>query len=178
MVTLEMIKPLRYAAIDHEETERLKAALAGLRAKRTPMYLTLSELDPILEWKLGTQRNRSRKWWRLNTEDLIREVTSLALNLRHPDPEYQLELRMGILTAVRGIGVPVASAILALVYPEEHAVIDFRVWRQLFGEAKTVFSIPDYRRYMKALFPLARELGWPVQEVEHAIWEYDRRLNK
>ena len=178
MVAPDTIKPLRYAQIDHQETERLKAALADLRAKRSPMYLTLSELDPILDWKLGTQRNRSRRWWRLKTDDLIRDVTSLALNLRHPDAEYQLELRTGILTAVRGIGVSVASAILALVYPEEYAVIDYRVWRQLFGEEKTVFFIPDYRRYMKALFPLARELGWPVQEVDHAIWEYDRRLNK
>lgn len=177
MVSLEEIRSLRYSTIDHEDTERLKAQLRTVLAGRSPMFLTLAELDPILEWKLGTQRNRTRKWWALNTDTLIQSVTGLALNLRHDDFEYQLELRASILTAIRGIGVPVASAILALVHPSEHAVIDFRVWRQLFNEDKTVFSIPDYRRYMRALMPLAEELGWPVQEVDHAIWEYDRRVH-
>ena len=175
MVSLDAIRSLRYSTVDHQETERLKAELRATLAQRQPMYLTLADLDPILEWKLGTQRNRTRKWWALNTDMLIRDVTSLALNLRHDDFEYQLEMRTAILTSIRGIGVPVASAILALVHPDEHAVIDFRVWRQLFSEEKTVFFIPDYRRYMKALMPLAKQLGWPVQEVDHAIWEYDRR---
>lgn len=176
MVSIDQIKPLRFGTIDQKETEILKANLAKLRGERSPMYLTLAELDPILQWKLGSQRGRTKKWWSLNTDQLVREITSLALNLHHDDSDYKLELRIGILTSMRGIGVPVASAILALIYPDEYAVIDFRVWRQLFDEEKTVFYIPDYRRYMRVLLPLAEALGWPVQEVDHAIWEYDRRL--
>lgn len=69
------------------------------------------------------------------------------------------------------------SAILALLFPKEYAVIDFRVWRQLFGKYQTTFSVADYKKYMREIRRLANELNWPVQEVDHAIWEYDRRNN-
>lgn len=73
------------------------------------------------------------------------------------------------------VSVPVASAILALVFPEKYAVIDFRVWRQVFDEERTTFSVSDYKRYLHEIQRLAHELGWQVQEVDFAIWEYDRR---
>jgi hypothetical protein len=68
--------------------------------------------------------------------------------------------------------------VLAPIFPEQYAVIDFRVWRQIFDDAQTTFFIPDYRKYMREIRHLADELGWPVQEVDHAIWEYDRRTGK
>jgi hypothetical protein len=76
---------------------------------------------------------------------------------------------------LRGVGVPVASAVLALVFPEEYGVIDFRGWWQIFGEKRSIFSISDYKRYLCELRHLADELNWPVQEVDLAIWEYDRK---
>jgi hypothetical protein len=176
MVTLAEIEPLRFTAVDHQDTERLKRKFARLRAERQPLYLTHAEFEEILDWKLGAQRGRSKRWWAFNNDDLVRQITALALNIVHPDTDYQLQLRAGILSTMRGVGVPVASAVLALVFPSEYAVIDFRVWRQLFEEEKKVFFIPDYRRYMRALRPLAARLGWDVQEVDHAIWEYDRRV--
>jgi len=105
---------------------------------------------------------------------VIRTITSVALTISHPDEEYELELRLGILCTLRGVGVPVASAVLALVFPEKYAVIDFRGWRQVFGKEKATFSIPDYKQYLREIQRLADELGWSVQEVDLAIWEYDR----
>lgn len=67
-----------------------------------------------------------------------------------------------------------ASAILALVFPEQYAVIDFRGWRQIFGEAKRTFSVADYKRHLREVKRLAVKLGWLVQEIDLAIWEYDR----
>ncbi|MFQ6676032.1 MAG: hypothetical protein ACE5LH_06760 [Fidelibacterota bacterium] len=89
--------------------------------------------------------------------------------------EYELDLRRAILCSLRGVGEPVASAVLGLCFPEEYAVIDFRVWRELFNENRRVFSIPDHRRYMRRLRPLADEPGFPVQEVDHLLWKIDRR---
>lgn len=73
--------------------------------------------------------------------------------------------------------MPVASAVLALVFPEKYAVIDVRVWRQIFGEEKTTFTLADYQRYLPEVKRLASELGWTVQEVDLAIWDYDRVHN-
>ena len=175
MITAAQIASFRTAAVDYEETKRLKAKLARVRRERQPLYLTGKEFEKILKWKLGRQYGRQRERRSANTEEIIRAVTGLALTISHSDKEYELELRVGILCSLRGVAVPVASAVLALIFPEEYAVIDFRGWRQIFGEGETVFSTPKYKKYLREVRRLANELGWPVQEVDHAIWEYDRR---
>ncbi len=146
-----------------------------MRLERKKLYLTLSEFERILEWKLGQQIGRQRELRKSNTDAIIRAVTGLALTIAHSDPDYQLELRTTILCALRGVAVPIASAVLGLVYPKEYAVIDYRTWRQIFNEPRDVFSTADYKRYMTKIRELASELGWQVQEVDHAIWEFDRR---
>ena len=175
MITADEIIHLQRQTSDYYETEILKSKLADLRAKRRPVHLTLEEFEEILRWKLGSQYGRQKKRRSANTDEVIRRVTGLALEIKHPDMEYEIELRIGILCALRGVGIPVASAVLALVFPESYAVIDFRVWRQLFGDSERGFSVSDYKRYLKALDDLANQLTWPIQEIDHAIWEYDRR---
>jgi hypothetical protein len=137
MITASQIKKFRNESIDYADTVLIKDELARLRRKRSPFYLTKEELDKILHWKLRGQYGRLNHLLSANSDELIQKVTGLALSVEHPDADYELELRFKILTCLRGVGVPVASAILALIYPETNAVIDFRGWRQIFGENKT-----------------------------------------
>lgn len=176
MITAEQIAPLRRQEIDIDETEQLKKKMRLLYRDRSPFYLTAAEFEEILQWKLGQQIGRQRERRAANTEEIIRAVTGVALTISHPDKDYELELRVNLLCALRGVAIPVASAVLALVFPEQYAVIDFRVWRQCFGESRNIFSIADYKKYMFVICHLANELGWSVQEVDHAIWEYDRKF--
>ena len=174
MIAATQLIPYRTSSDDSNSTEHLKAQFARLRDERHPLYLTLDEFDEILHWKLRGQYGRQQERRKPNTEAVIRTVTGAALTITHHDEEYETELRLGILSSMRGVGVPVASAILALVFPEKYAVIDFRGWRQIFGEERTTFSISDYIRYLREINRIAIELGWPVQEVDLAIWEFDR----
>ncbi len=174
MIRATQLIPYRRSSDDYGLTERLKAEFTRLRRERHPLYLTSEELDEILHWKLRGQYGRQKERRKANTEDVIQTITGAALSITHPDEDYETELRLGILCCLRGVGVPVASAILALAFPERYAVIDFRGWRQIFGEERTTFSISDYKRYLREVKRLAGELGWPVQEVDLAIWEYDR----
>jgi len=175
MITAEQIKPLLGSAIDVAETDSLKSRLTALRRSRSPFHLTAAEFEEILEWKLTHQIERQREYRRQNNDAVICSVTALALTITHSDPDYQLELRVSILCALRGVGVPVASAVLALCFPDEYAVIDFRNWRQLFETERNSFDISAYKRYMREVRRLSGELGRSVQEVDHAIWEFDRR---
>lgn len=175
MITVAQFVPYRTSSDDYAPTEHLKARFAHLRRERQPFYLTAPEFDEILHWKLRGQYGRQQEKREANTEDVILRVTGAALTITHPNEEYEIELRVGILCALRGVSVPVASAVLALVFPEKYAVIDFRGWRQVFGKEKTTFSIPDYKRYLHEIRRLADELKWPVQEVDLAIWEYDKQ---
>ncbi|MGC8786100.1 MAG: hypothetical protein ACP5Q1_01585 [Anaerolineae bacterium] len=174
MIRSTQLIPYRTSSDDYDLTERLKAKFARLRIKRHPLYLTSKEFDEILHWKLRGQYGRQQQRRKANTGNIIRTVTRAALSITHPDEDYEIELRLGILCCLRGVGVPVASAILALVFPEKYAVIDFRGWRQIFDEERTTFSISDYKQYLYEIKRLAAELGWLVQEVDLAIWEFDR----
>jgi hypothetical protein len=177
MITAAQIAPLRNQQADIEDTMRLKAKLAQLRDERKPLYLTEEEFEEILRWKLGQQIGRQRALRKVNTDEVIRAVTGLALTITHANKDYELELRVNILCALRGVAVPVASAVLALTFPDEYTVIDYRGWRQVFGKESTAFSIADYKRYLGEIRRLAEELDWPVQEVDHTILEYDKRHN-
>jgi hypothetical protein len=174
MITAAKIKPYKTSSPDYTVTEQLKADFARIKQWRQPMYLKLDEFDKVLQWKLRGQYGRQLERRGANTDHVIRVVTQAAFSIEHSENDYEIELRFGILCSLRGVGVPVASAILALVFPEKYSVIDFRGWRQVFGEKRTTFSVSDYRRYLAKIQKLAQELEWIVQEVDLAIWEYDR----
>lgn len=176
MLKAEQLIPYR-KAIDYEETEIIKSELSKAKAKRHPFYLTPEEFNKILKWKLRSQYGRQKEIRKANTDELIKAVTELAFQLTHPDSDIEVELKIGVLCLLKGVGVPVASSILALIFPEKYTVIDFRVWRQMFGELKNTFTINDYKRYLNEVEKIAVELGWSIQEVDLAIWEYDRVNN-
>lgn len=176
-ITATQIVDLRNIQEDFEGTERLKNMFQYLRNNRQPFFLNEDEFDNVLRWKLRGQYGRGKVIRAVNTDKIIRSVTGLALTITNDDYEYELELRLSILCSLRGVAVAVASAILALTYPERYAVIDFRVWRQLYDHEhkNSTFSIVEYKQYMQKINKLAQELGWFPQEVDAAIWEYDRR---
>ena len=105
------------------------------------------------------------------TDDLVRLVTQAAFQVQSPDRSLRLRIRVGLLAVLPGVGVPVASAVLALVEPEEYGIIDVRAWEQVFGAPKSKFSDTDYLRYMRRVWKLAEELGWAPQRVEWCIWQ-------
>lgn len=176
MITANQIAPYK-AVINYDNTEEIKAELLIAQQCRQPFYLTYGEFDKILKWKLRSQYGRQKELRKANTIETIKLLTRLAFSISHSDPDYEIELKINILCLLKGVGVPVASAILALNYPEKYTVIDYRVWRQVFDEDKSSFSISDYRKYLKEVKRLADELHWTVQEADMAIWEYDRANN-
>ena len=178
MIDSEVIKPYRTTAVDFNETQELKQHLHSLMQTRNPFYLDRNDFDRILRWKLRQQYGRQKDLRTKNTGEIIKRLTSLALNISHEDKDYELELRLKLLTALRGVEIPVASAIVALCFPDQYAVIDFRGWRQVFGMEKRYFTLNDYKRYLKEIKRLAGELGWLPQEVDLAIWEYDYQTSK
>lgn len=157
----------------------LKRVIAALRSERDPFYLRWEEAARIVHRKLDDQyaRNRSRWERNLNAGDAVGTATKAAFAINSNDGDLEIVLRLGILTSLSGVAIPIASAFLALVGPEKYAVIDFRGWRQVFGghpdDRKTDFTVPQYRRYLTRVRQLAPQLGWQPEEVDLAIWAYD-----
>lgn len=178
MIKADSIRHLRTASPDYAETERLKAEFRNRREERNPFFLTREELDRIFRWKLGAQYGRPGRHRARNSDAGYRAVTEAVFKIVGPDLEYECIVRLGLLLALPGVGVPVASAVLALTEPQRYCVIDYRGWRAVFGEDRKSFSIRDYWRYRSEVAGIAADLGWPVQEADLAIWEYDRRQSK
>lgn len=171
-----MLKSYRNKASDYEEANRLKSYFSDLRKERSLFYLTRDDFDKILKWKLRGQYGRQFEKRKDNTDETIKSVTELGLNICHNDKNYELELRLKILTALHGVEIPVASAILALVYPEEYAVIDRLNWCVLYDENRTSFTVNQYKQYLSDIKSLAEKLNWYPQEVDLAIWAYAEEM--
>ncbi len=168
----------RAAARDYAETERLKAELFALRAARAPFFLGIAELEPIFAWKLERQYGRNRHQRDRNTEAEYRAITQATFTAVRTDPSEEAAKRLQILMCLDGVGIGVASAILALTEPTRCCVIDFRGCRALYASEKRSFTVRDYRAYRSDVDKLARSLGWSVQETDLALWTYDEDKNR
>jgi len=184
VITAQILKAqrdrLRLDDADWQAHQQLKAKFAAARKQRDPMYLTEGEFFEVAHWKLINQYGRAKRLLEDNSAERIEAVTSRALSFSDPDPDIEMVGRVTMLRVLPGVGMGVASAILALCFPERYAPIDFRVWRQLFDSEQDVFELTEYRRYLKRLRELADELAtvdpgkdWPVQLVDYFAWEYD-----
>jgi hypothetical protein len=124
MVTPDDIRLLRTAAVDHVETEKLKAEFARLRASRKPFFLNADDLEKIFRWKLRGQYSRNSELRRANPANVYEIVTRACFEVCSDVPSYEANIRLKLLTAIAGVGVPVASAILALVDPDNYCVVE------------------------------------------------------
>jgi hypothetical protein len=167
---------------DWMTSEALKQHFAQAKLRRDPMFLTDDEFFRIAHWKLISQYGRAARHLEKNTADGIERVTAHAFSFScSADPDLELDVRVQTLRVLPGVGMGVASAMLALCYPESYAPIDFRVWRQLFGTDLNMFDLPEYRRNMARLRELVAELRdidpeghWTVQLVDYYCWERDK----
>ena len=61
------------------------------------------------------------------SKDIAQNFTKWAFKITHTDEDYETYLKIKTLMVPRGISIGIASAILALCFPQSYAVIDFRV---------------------------------------------------
>lgn len=163
---------------DHVEAETIKAAFRARRSERHPFFLTGEELNQVFQWKLRGAHERTAFQRDRNTEFAYRAVTEAVFRIVGPDTEYESVVRLGLLSALAGVGVPLASAVLALTEPDRYCVVDRRGWRAIFGKERESFTPFDYVHYLGEVARLAAELGWPIQETDAAVREYDRRRGR
>jgi len=92
-------------------------------------------------------------------------------------------IKLHILTAIRGINIPTASAVLMFLDPQKYGVLDTRVWQLLYdfqevGDKKkgVNFSLTDWEKYIFILRRYARKHRQSVREVEKKLFSLHRQL--
>ncbi len=168
----EDLIPYKESAKDFRLTGEIVEELAARQRERDPFYLNLEELEKLGQWKDAARydpygKTRNTRHRQKNTDAEVKEKTLLAFRTE------DLKGRIEALTQLKGVAVPTATAIMSFVDPTRYAILDFRAWRQIFGDSREPRSIAEYERLLPEIVRLAEELGWTIQNVDHAIWAKD-----
>jgi hypothetical protein len=147
------------------------ALIRRLRPVRTRGYLTRGEFVQACRWKSP----RARRLWEANSAARVRAVSAAVLATRDE------RRRMELLTSLRGVGVPMASAILTLIDPRRYGVLDIRAWQLLFtihavsaNHRGQGFTIGQWEDYLAALRHHARRLRVSARIVEYTLFHSHR----
>lgn len=133
-------------------------------------YTQRQELYEIARWKSRRRATLVNE----NPDLVVHEVTEVGITLMACAPGYAVN----VLTVIKGIGIPTASAVLAVVDPKNFGIIDIRAWRTLsqwcpnrFPRKNfSSFSAKDYLCYLKAIRELAEVSELSCREVDMALW--------
>jgi hypothetical protein len=156
---------------DWQDTEQLKTDIKAHLTQNPGSGLTRLLFDRTVKWKLDKQINRPKKFSQNVTDDLVEKITKCAFSLVHSKRDVLARVRLDTLSALPGVNKGVASAILALTFPDHYGVIDPRVWKQVYGVDKSGFSLPDYTMYLRDLLNGAAQLKWQAQELDFFTWK-------
>jgi thermostable 8-oxoguanine DNA glycosylase len=107
-----------------------------------------------------------------NPKSRCEEVTANVLAANGDFSKIQL------LTGLRGFKAPTASCVLTALDPENHAVVDTRVWATLdrfdyLDGRKKSFDAVDYVTMIEPIRSIAAETGNTPAKVGYALFAYD-----
>ena len=159
---------------DYEDEKTLELFRKFADVKRQG-YLTKPQLIEILKWKSP----RLLRFYQVNTETEVKKITTLAFATRNDS------LRVHILTALKGVNIPAASAILMFYDRKIFPVIDIRVWQQLH-KAKLVktnqmgksFKLAEWEIYLNVIRNIGAKNNLTARQVEKRIFDIDRKTRK
>lgn len=155
-----------------EEDNRAARLMQQLRHVHKDKRLSREEFLQICRWKSP----RAIRQYARNREKTIARTIRTVLSTRS---ERQ---RLAYLTKLKGVSVPMASAILTLINPDRYGVMDIRVWQLLYA-MKSVrvkpsgqgFNFKNWYHYLRKLRYLAKKFKIPVRMVERTLFEYHKK---
>jgi hypothetical protein len=137
---------------------------AGRRAKQRG-YFSLSDFLVVCRWKAP----RAEQSFSSNSEEEVKEATQDALR-----PVAEAE-RIESLTSLRGVGVPIASALLHFAEPERYPILDVRALESLGYESqRTQYSTSFWLRYLHFCRTTAERFHVSIRGLDKALWQWSR----
>ena len=155
---------------EYDKTAVLVERLSHICKSKT---VTRSEFLAMCRWKSP----RAVKHYSKNHTKSIQEAVGAALSTRSERG------RLALLTGLKGVNVPMASAILMLTNPKRYGVIDIRVWQLLYALGSVTskpsgkgFSFNNWYHYLQKLRYFAKKHRVSVRTVERTLFRYHKRV--
>jgi len=132
---------------------------------------TLSAADfyAIIIWKSNRTKTKIKEALKeagLSADTLMSQVAGAKDDMT----------RLQLLTDVRNIGLPIASAILTVCYPDRFTVLDSRAWQSAVAEGMPGLpdafpeTAPEYLQYCDACQAFAERVGLSLRDLDRALW--------
>ena len=153
------------------ERQLERAAYEAGEAIRGGEY-NLPNLEAIVRWK----SERMVHYLIGNSNENIKSALTIAAS-----PESSTEDAVNALIGLRGVDIAIASAILAAIYPERYAVLDYRSLEALGHARHDVEFYVEYNGFIKRLAECEiikpqDNLPAPtaLHALERAFWQWSR----
>lgn len=163
---------LRAVPIRAEDPETA-ALIRRLRGVRKAGVFDRRDFLAMCRWKSP----RALLHYRRHSAATVRRVSRAVLATRDE------ARRMMLLTALKGVSVPTASAILTLLEPRRYGVLDIRVWQLLhtIGAVRSRpqgrgFGVPQWLEFLTLIRAEARVLGLTARAVEWMLFGYHQSV--
>lgn len=130
--------------------------------------LSDEEFFKIIIWK----SNRTKGKILAGIKKSKKNIKELMKNVHNAKT---LAEKVETLTKIKGIGLPIASAVLSVCYPKEFTILDYRVWGILFEDKKVKSkrvpnTISGYLDYVNICKNYAKELKLSLRDFDKAMW--------
>ncbi len=154
------------------ETEYLEKEVRAFFHKNH--YLTPEHFLAIIVWKSNRSKTKVIKGIQKQTRS-IEEITRDVYEAGESQDKYR---QIEILKDIDGIGIPIASAILTVLYPDDFTVADYRVaaaLEKIMGEKirNPANSVKAYRAYINICLDIGKKNHLSLRNVDRALWGRD-----
>jgi len=153
------------------EDDKTLALFEYFESIKGKTYLTKDQTIKVLLWKSP----RPKKHFLLNSENDFKSITKLSFK---QDDE---RLKIHVLTALKGVKYPSASAILMFL-DKSYPVLDIRVWKELHklklvsdNPRGTNFTLNNWIQYLTLLREIGKVYNLNARQIEKRIFDFDKR---
>lgn len=122
-------------------------------------------LSKIFEWKT---RGRGKSRLLDNTDAEIVDALQLAVTAKTD------RCAIAVLLGLRGVAIPVASAILTAINPERYSIIDFRALWSLSVDQVPIYTIGYYLDYLAFCKAAAARVQLSLRDFDRALWRFSK----
>jgi hypothetical protein len=152
-----LVARTKYLANESEMARERNAFSAGDRIATGEVNPHL--LLPIIDWKSSRPKSQIKA---NDARDVI-EALRIAGSVEHD------RTAVAVLCGLRGIGVPMASAILTAINRKRFTVIDWRALKSL-NVKKSWLTIDDYLDYLTYCRKRAKQHRVSLRDLDRALW--------